>query len=179
MALAAATEEASSEYSDHFALGGPGTSSWHPKPSAGCQPLLCRGDWEGGSVGAGRAIASPSWQRLGSETTTPPSPRPPPAPVHHGPGTSSHLASPPAGIGRQDAAWLLGQPWVAKLPQCPCPPKSQPRASKGMGGQRHMVRVGGGAKLPPPLAARLPQPRAAGLAQPPKSTQPSPPLGLA
>ena len=57
-----------------------------------------------------------------------------PALGHCGSGTSSHLAGSPAGIARQDAGWLLGQLWAAKLPQHPRPAKGQPRGLKGMGG---------------------------------------------
>ena len=110
-------------------------------------------------MGAGRAIAGPDRWGLGGETATLPSPRPPPALGHRGPGASSRLASSPAGISQQDAGWLLGQPRVAKPLQRPRPPKGQPWASKGTGGQGWMVRVGGEAKLPPPLALGCHSPR--------------------
>ena len=78
---------------------------------------------------------------------------------------------------RQDAAQLQGQPWAANLPQRPRPPKGQPRASKGMGGQGWVVRMVVAAKLLPLPASRLPQLRAAGLAQPPRRAPLSPPPG--
>ena len=110
-------------------------------------------------MGAGRASAGPGLWQLSGVSATPPSPRPPPALGHCNSGASSRLASSPAGssagIAQQNAGWLLGQPQVAKSPQHPCLVKGQPRASKGMGGQGRMVRVGGVANLPPLPAARL------------------------
>ena len=52
-------------------------------------------------MGAGRATASPYCRGLGIKHATPPSPRPPPAPAHHDPGTSGHPhALPTAPPGR-------------------------------------------------------------------------------
>ena len=70
MASAGPIEEASSGPGEPSALGGPRTSSRHPWLGTGCSPLLCRGDGGGGSVGAGRAIASPNWWVLSSEPAT-------------------------------------------------------------------------------------------------------------
>ena len=119
-------------------------------------------------MGAGKVTAGLDWQGLGSESTTLPSPCPSPTLAHHGQGTSGRLAGPPSGVARQDAGWLQGQPQAAKQVQHPRPPKGWPRASKGMGVQGQVVRVGGVANLPPPPVARLPQLRVAGLAQPPR-----------
>ena len=127
-------------------------------------------------MGAGRAIASPYQRGFGGEPATPPSPCPPPAPAHHGLGASGCSPGPPTGAPRQDAEWLQGQPWAAKLLQHPCPPKGQPQALKGMGGQGRVVRMVVAANLLLPLpAARPPQPRVAGSAQPPRRapTKPS------
>ena len=177
MAAAGLTEEASSGPSDHSTLGGPRTSSLHPGPSTRYPPLLCRGDMVGGSMGAGKATASPYQWGLGGEPATPPSPRPPPAPAHHGPGTSSHSQTPPTDAPWQDAEWLQGQPQATNPLQRPRPPKGQPWASKGMGGQGWVVRMVVAVKLLPPLVARPPQPRVAGSAQPLRRAPLSPPPG--
>ena len=123
MVLAAATEEASSALSDLFALGGPRTSSRHPKPGARCQPLLCRGDLGGGSMGAGKAIVSLDRRGLAGAPAPPPSPCPLPALARHSLGTSGHLPRPSTGAPWQDTGWLQGQPQAAKPPQCPRLPK--------------------------------------------------------
>ena len=128
-------------------------------------------------MGEGKATAGLSHQGLSGESTNLPSPLPPPALGHHGLGTSSHLASSLASVAQKDVRWLLGQPQAAKLQQCPHPAKGQPRVSKGKGGQRWVVRVGGVAKLPLPPVAGLPQLPVAGLAQPPRRAHLSPPLG--
>ena len=59
-------------------------------------------------MGVGTAITGLDWWGLSSETATLPSPRPPPALGHHGPGASSCLASSPASIDQQDTEQLLG-----------------------------------------------------------------------
>ena len=102
---------------------------------------------------------------------------PPPALGHHSSGASSLSAGSPASIAQQDIGWLLGQPWVAKPQQRPCPAKGWPWLSKGTEGQGQVVRVGGVAKSPLLLAAGLPQPWATGSAQPPRRACSSPLLG--
>ena len=128
-------------------------------------------------MGAGKATAGLGQQGLGGESATPPLPRPPPAAGHHSLGASSCLAGSPVGIAQQDFGRLLGQPQTAKPLQCPRPVKGRPRASKGMGGQGRLVRVGGVTKLPLLLVARPLHPRAAGLAQLPRRALLSPPPG--
>ena len=128
-------------------------------------------------MGAGRATASPYRRDLDGEPATLPSPRPPPAPAHRDPSASGGRPAPPICAPQQDTTRLQRQPWVANLPWHPRPPRGQPQASMGMGGQGWVVRLVVAAKLPPPLVAGLPQPRAAGLTQLPMRVPPGPPLG--
>ena len=102
MALAGPAVEASSGPGDRSSLGGPGTSSLHPGPGARCPPLLHRGGGGGGSVGAGRATASPysvgsQWRTRHPAFTTPPSSSGPPQPGHLQPPPRPSYWRPPAG----------------------------------------------------------------------------------
>ena len=113
-------------------------------------------------MGEGKATAGLGCQGLSGEPNTPPLPPPPLAPGHCGSGASGCLAGSPSGITQQGAGWLLGQPWVAKPQQCPRPAKGQPQALREKAGQGQVMRVGGVAKMPPPLVAKLPLPLVAG-----------------
>ena len=109
-----------------------------------------RGNWGGGSMGGGKAIAGLGLQGLVQCT---------PPPVFTTPPSSSglpqlgclwhHSAGSPTSIAQQGIGWLLGQPWAAKEPQQhPRPARDRPWALKGMAGQGRVVRMGGVAKWP-------------------------------